>query len=168
MKKEKTNILWWVLVILAVILTSLYFTEFRSRVPPVSVPRENVNFRNDGRLYFINPDRKDTLAGIDIEMADNDQSRARGLMDRDSLGFDRGMLFIYQQAQVLNYWMKNTRISLDIVFVGYDRKVKYIASHATPYSTNPITGFYPAQYVIEVNAGFCDSHNIKAGVLIEF
>lgn len=167
-KKKQTGKIWIILLVLAGLGISLYFIVFQNPAPVIKVPRENISFRHDGDLYFINTHRHDTLARIDIEIADDYNSRRQGLMDRDSLGVNQGMLFIYSQETDHTYWMKNTRISLDIIFVGNDRKIKYIAAHATPYSTNPIPGFYPARYVIEVNAGFCQEYNIKPGTLIDF
>ena len=156
------------LLILAGLLAGLYFIVFRTPAPVINAPHENISFRDDGDLYFIGTDGNDTLAHIEIEIANDNNSRMQGLMNRDSLGINKGMLFIYSQASIQTYWMKNTRMSLDIIFIGDDKKVKYIASHTTPYSTNPIPGFYPSRYVIEVNAGFCQEYNIKPGVLIDF
>ena len=168
MNKKKQGKTWIYLAILAGLILILYYILSDNKVPVINVPPENIAFRDDGDLYFIDPERNDTLARIDIEIANNNESRARGLMDRDSLGSSQGMLFIYDQAMDLTYWMKNTRISLDIIFIGNDKVIKYIASHAIPYSKDPITGFYPARYVVEVNAGFCQQHDIKPGVLIDF
>jgi len=159
---------WIILLIIMGLAVSLYFSIFHNPSPVITAPKENITFRDEGNLYFIDSHRGDTLARIDIEIANDEDSRMRGLMDRDSLGINQGMLFIYSKAMDHTYWMKNTRISLDIIFIGDDKSVKYIADHTIPYSTTPIPGFYPSRYVVEVNAGFCLEHNIKPGVLIDF
>ncbi len=131
-------------------------------------PRINYPFRNDGNLSFITANHADTLAKIEIEIAKSDDEITRGLMERDSLASNRGMLFVFSSEDQRTFWMKNTRFSLDILFIGSDKKIKYIAVHTIPYSTNPIPGFFPSQYVLEVNAGFCKTHHIRPGVLIDF
>ena len=156
------------IIVLIGLAISLYFAVFHRPAVVINVPKENIPFRDDGKLFFIDSNLTDTLARIDIEIANDNDSRMQGLMNRDSLGIDRGMLFIYKMPMEHTYWMKNTRISLDIIFIGEDKIINYIAQHATPYSTNPIPGFYPSLYVVEVNAGFCSQHNIKPGVLIDF
>jgi uncharacterized membrane protein (UPF0127 family) len=79
-----------------------------------------------------------------------------------------GMLFIFPQEEVRSFWMKNTYIPLDIIFVDASREIVTIQSNTQPLSTEPVPSYKPAKYVIEVNAGFTSKHNIKEGDRVEF
>lgn len=91
-----------------------------------------------------------------VEIADDDQERAQGLMFRDEMAADRGMLFIFSREDWRSFWMRNTRIPLDIIYLDEDMKVVSIAADTPPCRTQrcpnyPSTG--PAKYVLELNAG---------------
>ena len=103
----------------------------------------------------------DTLSIIEIEIADNQEDIMQGLMFRNHLGPDQGMFFIFQEEEERIFWMKDTPLSLDIIFVNKDLKIIDIARHTVPYSTEPIPSIHPARYVVEVNAGYCDFHGIE-------
>lgn len=115
----------------------------------------DVPFRTDGHLSFLTSGG-DTLTTIDIEIAENDQARARGLMGRRSLPRQSGMLFIMDRADTTGFWMRNTPLPLDIIFVGQDSQVINIAKRTTPYSDDVIHPAAPKKYVVEVRAGFTD------------
>ena len=100
---------------------------------------------------------------IQVELARTLGEQARGLMFRENLPADHGMLFIYQQDALHSFWMKNTRISLDIIFIDAQRRIVFIAQHTTPFSEEPITSPRPCRFVLEVNAGFVEKNQIKAG-----
>jgi uncharacterized membrane protein (UPF0127 family) len=117
------------------------------------------SFQRDGRLAFVQPSG-DTLAAIDVEIADTDAERTRGLMRRRSLGFDRGMLFIFDTTYESGMWMKNTPLPLDIVFVAPDSQVINIARRTTPFSQETITPAAPKKFVVEVRAGFADRYGL--------
>ena len=98
-----------------------------------------------------------------IEIADTDQKREQGLMLRDSLAFDQGMLFIFPQEQMQSFWMKNNRISLDIIYIDDDGKIVSIARDAKPYDTTPLPSEAPARYVLEIPGGACAEADINPG-----
>jgi hypothetical protein len=112
-------------------------------------------FRREGRLAFVGPSG-DTLRAIDVEIADTDAERERGLMRRRSLGYDRGMLFIFDAVDESGMWMKNTPLPLDIVFVAPDSQVINIARRTTPFSQETISPAAPKKFVVEVRGGFAD------------
>lgn len=124
-------------------------------------------FRKDGELQFI--DRNDKiLATIAVEVADNDDERMQGLMYRDSLPSMSGMLFIFPTEEMQAFWMKNTRFSLDIIYVNSERKIVSISKNTQPYSLESIPSAGPAMYVVEVPAGFADKHAINEKCRIIF
>ena len=113
------------------------------------------SFRDEGTLAFVQPNG-DTLRTITIDVADSDAERRRGLMRQRSLGYDRGMLFVFDTVDRGSMWMKNTPLPLDIIFVAPDSQVINIARRTTPLSEEKITPAAPRKYVVEVRAGFAD------------
>jgi uncharacterized membrane protein (UPF0127 family) len=88
-----------------------------------------------------------------VEIADNDQTRERGLMFRTSLKPDAGMLFDFKYPQEVAFWMKNTFIPLDIIFIGPDGKILNIARQATPMSEANLPSAGPVLGVLEIAGG---------------
>lgn len=125
-------------------------------------------FQKQGELQFHGRQSREVLTGIDIELARDEMSRARGLMWRRSLGENEGMLFIMEAQEVQSFWMLNTYIPLDILFVDEQKQIVTIRSNTAPQSLQPVTSDKPALYVVEVNAGFCKKHGIETGDYIDF
>lgn len=125
-------------------------------------------FKKHGVLSFIGKEKGDTIRTIDIELAKTDEERAKGLMYRKSMSDTQGMLFLFDAPEEQSFWMKNTYISLDIVYVDDKKEIVSIQKYATPLSEAGLPSYKPAQYVVEVNAGFCDKYRIKYGDKIVF
>jgi uncharacterized membrane protein (UPF0127 family) len=98
-----------------------------------------------------------------VEIADDDQERSRGLMFRESLADDRGMLFHFQQPEMASFWMRNTIISLDIIFIAPDGHILNIADHTTPYSDAPVPAVGMTRGVLELRAGRAEELGIRPG-----
>ncbi|MCH8478058.1 MAG: DUF192 domain-containing protein [Wenzhouxiangella sp.] len=101
-----------------------------------------------------------------VEIADTDETRTRGLMFRDELANNRGMLFIFSRDEPRSFWMRNTRIPLDIIYIDSDWRVVSIVHNARPCRTRqcpsyPSTG--PARYVLEVTAGHAQRLGLAPG-----
>jgi hypothetical protein len=90
---------------------------------------------------------------FEVEVADDPAERAEGLMYRESLADNAGMLFLYPEPQPVEFWMKNTPLSLDIVFVRDDGTIARIAESTTPMSEDLIPSGEPVRAVLEVKAG---------------
>ncbi len=103
-----------------------------------------------------------------VEVARSPQEQTRGLMFRTEMGPDEGMLFPYDQPRILSFWMKNTVLSLDIVFIGPDRRVINVADHAVPYSETSLTSDAPAIAVLELNAGRAKALGIAGGTKVDW
>lgn len=97
-----------------------------------------------------------------LEVADNEKDRRRGLMQRDALPDDRGMIFVFNREAPLSFWMKNTRIPLDIVYVDAKGKVVSI-KQMKPYDLGSTPSDGPAMYAIELNKGAAEKLGLKAG-----
>ena len=105
---------------------------------------------------------------VQVELANTPEKRHYGLMYRKDMPEDHGMLFLFPKQTPQSFWMKNTVLSLDIVYINSARTIVHIAAHTTPFSETPIPSGQPAQFVLEVNAGFCERHGIASGDQVEF
>lgn len=107
-----------------------------------------------------------------IEVADDDAERARGLMFRESLPIDRGMLFIHERETPQAYWMKNTKIPLDILYFDEDRRLVSQQRDVPPCSMGnrcpPYPSKVPARYVLELNAGQAALLKLENGAELQF
>jgi uncharacterized protein len=103
---------------------------------------------------------------VSVEVVSNDEDRARGLMFRRKLGPEAGMLFVYQFEDNHAFWMKNTYIPLDMIFIGANMRVVGLASNTQPMSLKRIQVEMPSMYILEVNAGFAKTHGIEEGTLV--
>jgi len=119
-------------------------------------------FKKEGELTFVDS-VQNPIIKIDIEIADNDYERQLGLMNRQSMEEMQGMLFLFPQQQFQSFWMRNTLFSLDMLFINSNKEIVTIHKNTTPLSEQSYPSSAPAIYVLEVNAGFCDRHNIKLG-----
>ncbi|MDE2646738.1 MAG: DUF192 domain-containing protein [Bacteroidota bacterium] len=120
-----------------------------------------IPFRVDGSLDFVRVG--ETLLSLDIEIADTDSLRERGMMQRTSFPPESGMLFLFDHQEIRQFWMGNTPLSLDLLFISNDSTIVDIAKYARPYSDEPIVGGAPAQFVLEVPGGFADTRGIVEG-----
>lgn len=120
-----------------------------------------------GEVTFISPDstQKETVL---VEIAEDDYSRANGLMGREELPKNQGMLFIFEEQRLQYFWMKNTHVSLDMIFVNLEHEIVNIEKYTMPYSTSSYPSRVPAIYVVEVIAGYADQYGIKPGWTIEW
>jgi uncharacterized membrane protein (UPF0127 family) len=100
---------------------------------------------------------------VGVEIARSPDELRRGLMWRDEMPRYHGMLFVFGDEKERTFWMKNTPIPLDIVYIDSAARIVSIAENTTPYSTAAIPSHGPARYVLEVNGGFCRAHGIAAG-----
>ena len=125
-------------------------------------------FRKDGEVKFMDAGREKIKAAIDVEVADDEAKRTQGLMYRDSMPELSGMIFLFEVEEPQAFWMKNTIMPLDIIYVNADHQIVSIARNTKPFSLESIPSVKPTQYVVEVNAGFAQRHGIKEGDLIVF
>lgn len=120
------------------------------------------SFTKEGELTFIK-NNGERISQLDIEIADDDEQRMTGLMFRDKMEENQGMLFIFPYETPQSFWMKNTIIPLDMIFINSKQEIVKIHKNTTPYSEQSYSSEKPAQYVVEVNAGYTDKFGIKEG-----
>lgn len=134
----------------------------------------NHRTQETGRNNSIQSELKVLTATINgelftLEVASTEQEQAMGLMFRESMEADKGMLFTYKDEDFRTFWMMNTYISLDIIFLDKDKKVVSISENTKTRQTDEL--YYstaPAKYVIELNAGTSKALDLKPGQTIIF
>lgn len=109
----------------------------------------------------------ETAAGarhpFSVEVADDDRSRAMGLMFRVKLGADEGMLFDFRPPQRVAMWMKNTFIPLDMLFLADDGRIVHVVARAVPHSLTHVGPSEPVRAVLEINGGTAERLGIATG-----
>ncbi|MGA9139634.1 MAG: DUF192 domain-containing protein [Methanocella sp.] len=100
---------------------------------------------------------------LSLEIADTPEEHRTGLMNRSSLARDAGMLFVFDNDQTRYFWMDNTLIPLDMIFISKDLTIIDIHDNATPLSRDGIMSSGPCRFVLEVNGGMCDAIGIDVG-----
>ncbi|TXK72225.1 DUF192 domain-containing protein [Mesonia sp. K4-1] len=122
-----------------------------------------ITFQKDGELYFISAE-KDTLKHLEIETAVSSYEQQTGLMYRKQMQENRGMLFIYDnETPRPNFYMKNTYIPLDLIYINSNNTVVDINREAKPLDESPIPSQAPAKYVLEINGSKAQEWNISKG-----
>lgn len=102
-------------------------------------------------------------AGFSVEVADDAKERSQGLMHRESMPFGAGMLFVYEHPQRVSFWMRNTLIPLDMIFMDETGQVTHIHENAIPLDETGIPGGDDVQYVLEINGGLSKRLGIEVG-----
>ena len=103
-----------------------------------------------------------------VEVARTEAEQERGLMFRTSMGADEGMIFPMQPPRNTAFWMKNTVLPLDIIFIGRDRRILNIAANAVPYDETPLPSAGAASGVLELNGGRAAALGIKPGDKVDW
>lgn len=120
-----------------------------------------------GALDFVHIDGS-VKTSITVEIADTPETQMRGLMGRKNLSINNGMLFVFKRLKPRKFWMKNTPISLDIIFVGADGCIANIAESTIPMSERSYRSIGPVKYVVEVRAGFAKHFKIDSNTCIRW
>lgn len=137
-----------------------------------SVMTLSTSFGNDEPIIFKSSELSISSSGqihqFNIEVADTDRSRARGLMFRETLPATSGMLFLFESKKMVTMWMKNTYIPLDIIFINQKGAIVHIAKSTVPESLEYIYSRVATSAVLELNAGVTTDLNIQVGDIISY
>lgn len=152
---------------LSIIIVSLIcFTSCKDEkkdLKPVVVP-----FTKEGELTLYKSTSDSIIVKLDIEIADTDYDVQTGLMYRNSMKENRGMLFVFPTMRERFFYMKNTRIPLDLIFLDNDKNVVSFQENAQPFNEAQLRSTVPAQYVLEVNAGLAEKWLLEIGDRMEY
>ncbi len=155
---SKRNII--IAVVISAVIVSSYFLFFKKSGEPEWV--------REGEVTFLSKDTRQVLSKIEVEAAVNPTERTQGLMYRSEMDEDKGMLFLFEEMEMKSFWMKNTKIPLDIIFIDNKGLINTIHKNTVPYSEKSLPSKQKSQFVVEVNGGYCNRHGIKEGDLIEY
>jgi len=103
-----------------------------------------------------------------VEVAVTPEEHARGLMYRSRLADDAGMVFVFEEPSIQRFWMKNTLIPLDMIFIGKDRKIVGVVENAAPETETERMVGAPSQYVLEIGGGLSAKLGIRRGEPVDF
>jgi uncharacterized protein len=118
-------------------------------------------------IHFLD-NKGEKVSSILAAVVDTDEERNQGLMDVWQMPENNGMLFIFEYEAPLSFWMANTPLSLDIIFLNKDKEIVTIHSNTPPLSERQFESRENAMYVIEVNAGYCLKYDIREGLKVDF
>lgn len=157
--KRKISLQKIVIAVLALAIIGFFIVNnFISHEPKV----EYYTFTKEGELTFT--DSLGTLkTKINLEIADTEYERQLGLMNRKEMKENEGMLFIFSRPDYQSFWMRNTLISLDMIFVNDRKQIVTIHKNTKILTDESYPSSQPALYVVEVLTGFTDRHNIQVG-----
>lgn len=125
-------------------------------------------FTKEGELTFWMPNGTDQVRKIDIEYARTEKEITDGMMFRRNVPDTQGMLFVFPNEEPRSFWMKNTLVSLDLIFINADQEIVSIQEKAAPKDRSSLPSEKPAKYVLEVIGGFCETYDIGPGYFVTF
>ncbi|MBL1214428.1 MAG: DUF192 domain-containing protein [Ignavibacteriae bacterium] len=172
-RKKKSNLnLKLITIVIAVIVVFVFASNIISTCSnnnvsaekPIQNNEKNAEdyFTKEGELTF-NTKRSEYISSIDIEIAEDDRGRTQGLMFRKEMKENQGMLFIFTREEYQSFWMRNTEISLDIIFVNSNEEIVTIHKNTETFSDNSYPSTKPAIYVVEVVGGYTSKFGINVG-----
>lgn len=149
-----------VTVSVGIFLAMAFASACKPQTDPAATSAQTIEipFTKHGDLQILRSG--ESVVTLDIEIADNDSSRMRGMMQRTGFPENSGMLFIFPFEDMQSFWMANTPVALDILFVNADSQVVDIHRYTRPLSPESVDSSSPTKFVLEVPAGFCDTHGI--------
>ncbi|MBB5268806.1 hypothetical protein HNQ90_002383 [Algibacter amylolyticus] len=126
------------------------------------IKQTEISFTKEGELSIIKASDA-TAIKLDIEIADTDFDIQTGLMYRNSMANNQGMLFVFDDEKERFFYMKNTKIPLDLIYINANKIIVSFQKNAKPFDESSLPSNTPAKYVLEVNAGLVDVWGIAVG-----
>lgn len=133
-----------------------------------TVKTEAITFTKEGTLSITKQESDTLITSFDIEFAESAYETQTGLMYRQSMEDHQGMLFIFNDERMHSFYMKNTEIPLDIIFIKSDLSIASFQENAEPNNESGLSSQVPIQYVLEVNAGLVKNWQLEVGDKIAF
>ena len=132
------------------------------------IKQTQISFTKEGELSIIKTASDSTKITMDIEIAKTDYEIQTGLMYRNSMAKNQGMLFVFNDARERSFYMKNTRIPLDLIFIDENKTIVSFQKNTTPLDERSLPSNAPSKYVLEVNAGMVDIWSVSIGDIISY
>jgi uncharacterized membrane protein (UPF0127 family) len=155
--------------VIALALSSFMFLIFGCKEESKTVVAPiKISFKKEGTLQLYKSGTDSIISTFDIELAEDEYETQTGLMHRVSMQNNQAMLFIFPNVQMRSFYMKNTLIPLDIIYLDENKKVVSIQKNTKPMDESSLPSAAPAKYVLEINGGLSDQLNIIEGDSISF
>lgn len=135
---------------------------------PKNIKQAKVSFTKEGELTLYKGTSDSIVAKFDIEIAKTDFEIQTGLMNRDSMKENQGMLFVFDEIRERNFYMKNTRFPLDLIFLDHNKTIVSFQENAKPLEESSLPSNALAQFVLEVNAGLAEKLLLDVGDRMEY
>jgi len=148
--------------IITLIITIITLTSCRNQEANI-LSNADIKFTKEATGYLIKKASRDTIHILDLEIADNDYDIQTGLMHRASMKDNQAMLFIFEDEQPLSFYMKNTQISLDIIYLKSDGSIDSFVENAKPMDETPLPSAGSVQYTLEIKAGLAEKWGLDIG-----
>lgn len=132
-----------------------------------NIKQSEISFTKEGELTIIKI-KDSTKVHFDIEIADTDYDTQTGLMYRNTMANKQAMLFVFEDESERFFYMKNTKIPLDLIYISAEKKIVSFQKNASPMDESSLPSNAPAKYVLEINAGLVDSFGFVVGDLVSF
>jgi len=159
MKALKIGVLFW--------LAAVTFSSCKEE-PKTVIKTEPISFTKEGDLTIVKQGADTLITKLDIEFAESEYETQTGLMYRESMNDNQGMLFIFNDERIHSFYMKNTEFPLDIIYIKADSTIASFQENAQPYNETGLSSQVPIQFVLEVNAGLAEKWLLEVGDKIAF
>ncbi len=136
--------------------------------PKKALETAPITFTKEGDLSIFKKDGDSLITSLSIEIAESEYETATGLMYRKSMKEEQGMLFIFPDVAMHSFYMKNTEIPLDLIFIDENLKIVSFQKEAKPYDETSLSSQVPIKYVLEINAGLADQWGLVVGDRITY
>jgi len=127
------------------------------------IKTEPVAFKKEGELTIFKSETDSVIVPLNIEIADSEYETQTGLMYRQSMENEQGMLFVFSDVAMHSFYMKNTEFPLDLIFIKENMSIGSFQENAQPLSESSLSSKVPVKYVLEVNAGLVAKWALKVG-----
>lgn len=163
-KHSMKTLKFYGLVLIAAVLLSGSCRES----PKSPVKTEPITFTKEGELTIYKAESDSVIVKYNIEIAESDYETQTGLMYRESMELNQGMLFIFPDVLYHSFYMKNTKFPLDLIFIDEELKIASYKENAQPMDETGLSSEVAVQYVLEVNAGQRQKYAMEIGDRIAF
>lgn len=148
--------------IIMVLAATFALTSCRNQKTEM-IDKTEITFTKEATGYLIKKGTQDTIQVLELEIADTDYEIQTGMMYRQSMQNNQAMLFIFEQEQPLAFYMKNTHVALDIIYLKADGTIDSFAENATPMDETSLPSAGPSQYALEIKAGLAEKWGLDIG-----
>ena len=155
-------------IVFTLFVGSILFSLTSCKEDKKTIKPIKIEFKKEGVLTFFKSKSDSIITTFNIEIADTDYETQTGLMHRHSMLGNRGMLFVFPEMNLRSFYMKNTYIPLDIIYLDKDKLIVSIQENAKPLNETSLPSQALAQYVFEINAGLTQKWSLKVGDRMAF